>query len=134
MLLHGARQVRLFGETVEVNAKILNLPGISGHADREQLTKWAGAFAQHAPKKFFIVHGEDAQTDAFAAHLHQEFGYEAAAPYSGDVYDLMTGLRIKQGLGKFADQINALCSAFLRPMYLQGFWLPENGCLQSFTK
>ncbi|MCI8448228.1 MAG: MBL fold metallo-hydrolase [Eubacterium sp.] len=152
MLLHGARQVRLFGETVEVNAKILNLPGISGHADREQLTKWAGAFAQHAPKKFFIVHGEDAQTDAFAAHLHQEFGYEAAAPYSGDVYDLMTGLRIKQGLrrrteskaksvkastnvfarllaagerllavihkvegrpnkelGKFADQINALC-------------------------
>ena len=29
-LLNGAKQVRLFGETVEVNAKILNLPGISG--------------------------------------------------------------------------------------------------------
>ena len=98
MLLNGAKQVRLFGETVEVNAKILNQPGISGHADQGQLTKWAGAFAGHAPKKFFIVHGEDAKTDAFARHLQKEFGYDAAAPYSGDTFDLITGMQIKQGL------------------------------------
>jgi len=96
MLLNGAKQVRLFGETVEVNAKILNLPGISGHADKDQLTHWAGAFAQCAPK-FFIVHGEDTNTDAFAAHLHHTFGYDAQAPYSGDTYDLLTGAQIKQG-------------------------------------
>ena len=88
--------MRLFGETVEVNAKILNLPGISGHADKDQLTHWAGAFAQCAPK-FFIVHGEDTNTDAFAAHLHHTFGYDAQAPYSGDTYDLLTGAQIKQG-------------------------------------
>ena len=95
-LLNGAKQVRLFGETVEVNAKILNLPGISGHADKGQLTRWAGEFAESAPK-FFIVHGEDTITDAFAAHLHQEFGYDAQAPYSGDTYDLISGVQIKQG-------------------------------------
>lgn len=95
-LLNGAKQVRLFGETVEVNAKILNLPGISGHADKEQLTHWAGAFAGCAPR-FFIVHGEDTITDAFADHLHKQFGYDAQAPYSGDTYDLVTGVQIKQG-------------------------------------
>lgn len=96
MLLNGARQVRLFGETVEVNAKILNLPGISGHADKNQLTDWAGAFADSAPK-FFIVHGEDTVTDAFAAHLQRTFGYDVKAPYSGDTFDLLTGVQIKEG-------------------------------------
>ena len=95
-LLNGAKQVRLFGETVEVNAKILNLPGISGHADKDQLTQWAGAFAESAPR-FFIVHGDDTVTDAFADHLHKQFGYDAQAPYSGDTYDLVTGVQIKQG-------------------------------------
>ena len=33
-LLNGAKEVKLFGETVHVNAEILNLPGISGHADK----------------------------------------------------------------------------------------------------
>lgn len=97
-LLNGAKQVKLFGEPVEVNAKILNLPGISGHADKGQLTNWAGAFKEHAPRKFFIVHGEDTKTDAFAAHLQEEFGYDAVAPYSGDTFDLLTGLQIKQGI------------------------------------
>lgn len=96
-LLNGAKQVKLFGEVVEVNARILNLPGISGHADRAQLTRWAGAFKDSAPKKFFIVHGEDTVTDAFAEHLHQEFGYQAQAPYSGDAFDLLAGVQVKQG-------------------------------------
>lgn len=96
-LLNGAKEVKLFGETVSVNAKILNLPGISGHADMEHLTKWAGAFKK-PPKKVFIVHGEDAITDHFAEHLHQTLGYEAVAPYSGDVFDLATGELIKQGV------------------------------------
>lgn len=96
-LLNGGKKVRLFGEEVEVKARILNLPGISGHADKKQLTKWAGKFAESMPKKFFVVHGEDKVTDEFALHLHKKFGYDAQAPYSGDAYDLLTGEQIKYG-------------------------------------
>ena len=38
MLLNGADEVKLFGEKIHVAAQIINLPGISGHADRDHLT------------------------------------------------------------------------------------------------
>lgn len=151
-LLNGVKEVKLFGESVEVRAQICNLPGISGHADREHLTEWVRQLGQ-TPKKVFVVHGDDKVADQFAEHVHTVTGLDAAAPYSGDIYDLATGQCIHQGdrklaaetktrarhvssnvfarllsagerliaiihkcegmankdLGKFADQINALC-------------------------
>ena len=96
MLLNGAKEVKLFGETIEVQAKIENLPGISGHADVNQLTKWVSMF-DPKPKRVFIVHGEDKVTDQFAAHIHEELGLEAYAPFSGDAFDLLTGACVAQG-------------------------------------
>lgn len=86
-LLNGAKEVKLFGENIQVCAEILNLPGISGHADRDHLTAWVQGMKE-MPKRIFVVHGEDAVTDAFAAHLMEVTGAEATAPYSGDIYDL----------------------------------------------
>ena len=96
MLLNGAKEVKLFGETIEVQAKIENLPGISGHADVNQLTKWVSMF-DPKPKCVFIVHGEDKVTEQFAAHIHEELGLEAYAPFSGDAFDLLTGACVAQG-------------------------------------
>ena len=95
-LLNGAKEVKLFGETIEVQAKIENLPGISGHADVNQLTKWVSMF-DPKPKRVFIVHGEDKVTEQFAAHIHEELGLEAYAPFSGDAFDLLTGACVAQG-------------------------------------
>ena len=96
MLLNGAKEVKLFGETIKVQAKIENLPGISGHADVNQLTKWVSMF-DPKPKRVFIVHGEDKVTEQFAAHIHEELGLEAYAPFSGDAFDLLTGACVAQG-------------------------------------
>ena len=95
-LLNGAKEVKLFGETIEVQAKIENLPGISGHADVNQLTKWVSMF-DPKPKRVFIVHGEDKVTEQFAAHIHEELGLDAYAPFSGDAFDLLTGACVAQG-------------------------------------
>lgn len=96
LLLGGAKEVKLFGELINVEANIINLPGISGHADRDHLTEWARAF-EKPPKKIFVVHGEDKVCDEFAAHLREELGVEVVAPYSGDIYDLATAACIKEG-------------------------------------
>lgn len=95
-LLNGEKEVRLFGETVSVNARIENIPGISGHADRRMLMRWIGAFCE-PPKKTFIVHGDDAVVDELAKAVTELTGGAAYAPYSGDSFDLITGRQIAVG-------------------------------------
>lgn len=95
-LLNGVKEVKLFGEAVQVKAEIVNLPGISGHADRNHLTKWVSGMKQ-LPQKVFVVHGEDQVTDEFANHLSQTLGVDAVAPYSGDVYDLLSNRCVQIG-------------------------------------
>ncbi len=95
-LLNGAKEVKLFGETVNVEARIKNLPGISGHGDRNKLLEWIGAY-EKAPKKVFVVHGEDAVCDQFAKDITDKYGFDARAPYSGEAYDVITGECIQEG-------------------------------------
>lgn len=99
-LVEGAKEVKLFGETICVNAEIAQLPGISGHADRNGLIKWASSIMEGSrPTQFFIVHGEDSSATGFAALLEAMFGCEAMAPYSGTIYDLASARFIKVTTG-----------------------------------
>ncbi len=103
ILLGGAETVKLFGEEVEVRAKIVNLPGISGHADRNQLLDWVKAY-KTKPQKIFVVHGDEDNAVAFADTIQRELGIEAYAPYSGDVFDLETAMCIQNGTRKLAEK------------------------------
>ncbi|MDO4615629.1 MAG: MBL fold metallo-hydrolase [Lachnospiraceae bacterium] len=93
-LVEGKKEVKLFGESIQVAAEICQLPGVSGHADREGLLRWASLF-EKKPEKVFVVHGEDSVTQIFADTLHEELGLDADAPYSGTIYDLAAGTYIK---------------------------------------
>lgn len=96
LLLNGAKEVRLFGETIDVQARITNLPGISGHADQAHLLEWVGAFGD-TPKRVFVVHGQDSVCDAFARMVEKGTHIPAVGPYSGDIYDLETNTCIAEG-------------------------------------
>ncbi|MDO5410754.1 MAG: MBL fold metallo-hydrolase [Lachnospiraceae bacterium] len=91
-LLEGTDEVKLFGEPIRVNAEILQLPGISGHADQDGLLKWASSFTAKPdvpkPTQFFIVHGEDQSAVDFASLIEEKLGCPAMAPFSGTIYDL----------------------------------------------
>lgn len=86
-IVDGSKEVRLFGETVEVRAEIVQLAGLSGHADKAGLTAWMRGF-KNDPQKVFIVHGQDQVCDDFAAYLKEEYSFDTYAPYSGTCYDL----------------------------------------------
>ena len=81
-LLEGADNVKLFGESIEVQAEICQLTGLSGHADREGLLKWVNSF-EPKPKRVFIIHGEDEVENIFAQTLTEQ-GFNACAPYNGE--------------------------------------------------
>lgn len=90
-IFDGAERVKIFGEEIDVNAEITKIEGLSGHADRDGLVAWLNGFTKKRPKKVFIVHGEDTVTVAFANYLRNEFGYDTYAPYSGTIFDLVSG-------------------------------------------
>lgn len=96
-LLEGAKEVKLFGEVIEVKAEITKIAGISGHADKNGLLKWINSFTEKPPKCVFVVHGEDKVCDEFARTL-TDSGYNAVAPYSGTVFDLIQGEFVKEAL------------------------------------
>ena len=97
-LINGADKAKLFGEEIEVKAWIVNLPGISGHADMDHLTAWIEHFKTgKPPRKVFVVHGEETCAEGFAKHIVEDVGIDAVAPFSGDTYDLITGECVAEG-------------------------------------
>ncbi|MDE7112922.1 MAG: MBL fold metallo-hydrolase, partial [Acetatifactor sp.] len=87
-IVEGAKEVKLFGESIQVRAHIKKLVGMSGHADKNGLLEWIDAF-EEKPKKVFVVHGEDSVCMSFAECLKIEHGQRAYAPYSGTEFDLL---------------------------------------------
>ena len=95
-LIDGASSVKLFGENIEVSARIESLKGISGHADMNGLLNWLRGFESDV-QHVFVVHGEDTVTDDFAATVRETFGWSAFAPYSGGSVDLVANEIITEG-------------------------------------
>ncbi len=90
MLVEGAEEVKLFGESIDVRASIKTLAGLSGHADKEGLIEWIEGFKEK-PRRVFVVHGEDSVCTSFTECLQVEHGIKAYAPYSGTVFNLLSG-------------------------------------------
>lgn len=96
-LLEGAPSVKLFGENIEVLARIESLKGISGHADQKGLLEWLRAF-EKKPQHVFVVHGEDTVTEEFAKEVEDTFGIPAFAPFSGGCVDLAVDEILSEGV------------------------------------
>ncbi len=95
LLVEGAKEVKLFDETIAVNAEIYNLEGFSGHADQNGLLDWVGGF-QKAPKQFFLVHGEEDSKMDFAKLVKDTYGYDTIVLHSNSEFELETGELLSQ--------------------------------------
>ena len=95
-LLEGARSVKLFGEEIAVNARIVNFKGLSSHADRDHLLAWAKHYAPK-PRHIFVVHGEASVTEIFAQKL-RDAGLSAHAAEYEEVYDLAADRMLSAGV------------------------------------
>ena len=77
-IVDGAKQVRLFGETVSVKAKVFTIGGFSAHADQNDLLEWAGHFESNP--KVFLVHGEPSASESLAAKIKERLGLDVYIP------------------------------------------------------
>jgi metallo-beta-lactamase family protein len=77
-LQNGEKTIRIFGQDVEVKAKVFTINGLSAHADRNELLQWLSGFKE-APMQTFVVHGESECAHALADTLHEK-GWNAHVP------------------------------------------------------
>jgi len=86
-LVDGAKTVRIFREEVPVRADLYTLGGLSAHADRDALISWLSHF-RAAPRKAFVVHGEEEIALDFAGLIRANWGWSVEVPEAGAVFRL----------------------------------------------
>ncbi|HOX56509.1 MAG TPA: MBL fold metallo-hydrolase [Candidatus Paceibacterota bacterium] len=69
-IMSGRSPVNIFGEPHEVRARIASLDSFSGHADKDELRRYVETLTGDI-KKIAVIHGEEAQSLAFAETLMQ---------------------------------------------------------------
>jgi metallo-beta-lactamase family protein len=94
-LVDGARHIRLWGETVKVEAKIHTLGGFSAHADHDGLLNWYGAIKNRPP--VILTHGEDNARQHMETTLRQRLLAQVFRPELADIFDLHTLTMAKRG-------------------------------------
>lgn len=88
-LVDGASELKLLGQYVPVRARIVQLDGLSAHADYSELLAWLRA-SRLAPRSVFVTHGETGASDAFRRRLRETFGWNARVPEAGETITLET--------------------------------------------
>ncbi|MBR6473108.1 MAG: MBL fold metallo-hydrolase [Firmicutes bacterium] len=89
-LIDGAKEVKLFGETILVQAEIHNLEGFSGHADQTGLLDWLSGF-QMVPRQIFLVHGEEQSKIDLAKAAQEQLGLSTTPIFANSEFELETG-------------------------------------------
>jgi metallo-beta-lactamase family protein len=85
-LVDGAEYVRLWQQTIKVNATIHTIGGLSAHADQSGLLAWYGSFTDRPP--VCLVHGEPEAQSVLAAQLEDSFGAKVSLPRLGGTQQL----------------------------------------------
>uniref|UniRef100_UPI0035BC3820 MBL fold metallo-hydrolase RNA specificity domain-containing protein n=1 Tax=Paenochrobactrum pullorum TaxID=1324351 RepID=UPI0035BC3820 len=86
-LREGAKELKIHGMWVPVNAEVAQIDTLSGHADANELIRWLSGF-RIPPKKTFIVHGEPDASEALRIHIGRKLGWESIVPRQDQEFKL----------------------------------------------
>ena len=92
-LVDGAREIRLWGETIRVQAAVHTLGGFSAHADQRGLTEWVLGIKQPEGRgrpEIWLVHGEPEAAQTLAGHLRKAGGGTVQIAATAQVIPLPT--------------------------------------------
>ena len=86
-MLEDAREIKIHGQWIPVQAEVDDLPALSAHADSDELMRWLSGF-RHAPAHTFIVHGEAEAAEALRVRIDKDLGWNASVPRQDQAFDL----------------------------------------------
>jgi metallo-beta-lactamase family protein len=86
-LQEGADMVYIHKAPVSVQARIVNIQALSGHADYHEILHWLEPI-KNAPRMTFITHGEPNESAAMAEHIQKERGWPTHIATLDEVVEL----------------------------------------------
>lgn len=86
-LINGAKQIKIHGEYVEINAQVKVLDNISAHADYVETIDWLKQ-SQISPKRTFVTHGEPTAADEMRKHIIDSLDWDCVVPLLNEKFDL----------------------------------------------
>jgi metallo-beta-lactamase family protein len=87
-IMDGNEKVNIFGEEVEVKAKIKKMDYFSGHADQGELLDYLRLNDINKLKNIFLVHGEEDMALPFREILLQKGFKNVQFPASGEIINI----------------------------------------------
>jgi len=78
-ILEGNGEVRIHGRQWPVRARVVEIHGFSGHADRTALLRWLSAF-NTPPRRLFLTHGEEESSLSLADQVRDRMGWQVDVP------------------------------------------------------
>ncbi len=78
-ILDGDPEVRILGANYPVRARIVQIPGFSAHADRDELLHWLSSLPK-PPRKLFVIHGEAESAQRFGQYVREKMGWDVVVP------------------------------------------------------
>ncbi len=94
-IVDGEKRVKIFGEEINVNARIEYIEGYSGHADQEWLLNFIYSIYSK-PKYIFLVHGEEEGQEVLKAKIMEETDIPVIIPSFGETYTLDDNLSVEK--------------------------------------
>jgi metallo-beta-lactamase family protein len=96
IILDGAPRVRIWGEDINVRAKIRSIDSYSAHADRDELLSWIGA-RRPISGSLFLSHGEpEALAELRAQIAASDPSTSVIVPRIGERYALASGIHARR--------------------------------------
>jgi len=86
-LVDGAKDVRIHGHSIAVNATVTRIDSMSAHADRGEILRWLGTLGS-APRRLCLVHGEPAPMDALKGLIQERLSWTPHTPAHGETIEL----------------------------------------------
>jgi metallo-beta-lactamase family protein len=85
-LIDGTEHLQLWGERIQVKAKIHTIGGFSAHADQEGLMQWYQQFNNHP--QLVLVHGEEEAQKILADKFNSDLNIQVKIAKHGDSINL----------------------------------------------
>jgi len=81
-LVAGAERVKIHGRYVKVRCEVVEVGGMSAHADADELVSWAAGMPE-PPDRVWLNHGEPAAADALRCRLVDDLGWRVEVATEG---------------------------------------------------